>query len=390
MKPASDETTSNRGLLPQDPPPWFARAAAWILLSLALAAVLVVSLVRLPESVVCAFAFEPIGGADPIQTRFDGTLEEVRVQPGQAVKRGDILFTVRADAIREGRRSLGEADEELRARRTRLAQLEVEHRRRLAENSLSARHAAREIEILEPALRAQNALLERFQANTDSVAQTEIVEMQRDSTESAKALALTRARLETLGLEREAIEQAWERAQLDERSAITQWESRRLAAHRLLEGTEGDLLVIRAPSDGVATSVARRQAGSVVQTGEDLMRMAANGAALHVRLAVPERGRGRLAVGQSVRLFFAAYPFERFGSVPARLSWVSPAAVGPGLTAGAAETEGYFDAFAEVGADGAPWPLGPGMAGTARVRVGRRTILERVFEPIRGMVELAR
>jgi len=390
MNPAAIQSSRDSGLLPQDPPPWFARAVGWTLLSLTLTAILIVCLVRLPESVVCTFAFEPVGGADPIQTRFDGTLEEVRVQPGQSVNAGDILFTVRADEIREGRRNLAEAEEEVRARRTRLAQFEAEHRRRLAENNLSARHATREIEILEPAIQAQHRLLERFQAASDSVAQTEIVELQRDIAETAKALGLTRARLETLGLERDAIEQAWERAQLDEQSAITQWESRRVAARRLLEGTEGDLLVIRAPSDGVATSVARRQVGSVVQTGEDLMRMAAKGAVLHVRLAVPERGLGRLAVGQPVRLFFSAYPFERFGTVQARLSWLSPAAAGAGLTAGAGEATGYFDAFAEVGPTGAPWPLGPGMAGTARIQVGRRTILQRVFEPIRGLVELAR
>jgi multidrug efflux pump subunit AcrA (membrane-fusion protein) len=390
MSTAPKETTREVGLLPQDPPPWFARAAGWTLLSLTLVAILVVSLVRLPESVVCAFAFEPKGGADPIQTRFDGTLEEVRVQPGQVVKSGDILFTVRADEIREGRRSLAEAEEELRARRARLAQLEAEHQLRLAENSLSARHATREIEILEPALTAQHGLLERFQTNADSMAQTEIVELQRDIAETAKDLGLTRARLETLEMEKGAIEHAWERAQLDEQSAIIQWESRRAAALRLLEGTEGDLLVIRAPSDGVVTFVARRQVGSVVQTGEDLMRMAANGAALHVRLAVPERGLGRLAVGQPVRLFFEAYPYERFGTVQGRLSWVSPAAASAVLKAGAGESTGYFEAFAEVGPAGAPWQLGPGMAGTARIQVGRRTILEMVFEPIRGLVELAR
>ena len=390
MTPHSTVMTRGSALLPQDPPPWLARAVGWTLLGLALTAVLVVCLVRFPESVVCTFALEPVGGADPIQARFSGTLEEVRVQPGQSVKIGDILFTVRSDAIRDGRRNLAEAEEELRAGHARLAQLEAEYRRRLEENSLSTRQATREVGILEPASEAEQRLLERFLANAASVALTEIVQLQRDTAETAKTLELTRARLETLELERVAIENAWERSQLDERSAITQWESRRVAAQRLLEGTEGDLLVIRASTDGVVTSVARRQVGSVVQTGEELMRMAAKGAELHVHLTVPERGRSRMVVGQRVRLFFAAYPYQRFGTLDASLSWVSPASASSGPADGASEAPGYFDAFATVGPAEAPWTLGPGMAGVARVQVGRRTILNRVFEPIRGVVELVR
>lgn len=390
MTTASIDDTREDGVMPQDPPPWFVRVAGWTLLGLALAGVLFVSLVRLPESVLCAFTFEPKGGADPIQTRFDGTLEDVRVQPGQTVRAGEILFAVRADEIREGRRSLAEAEEELRSRRARVTQLEAEHRLRIVENGVLAQQARLEIEILAPALTAQRDLLTRFHTNTGTVAQTEIVALQREIAATEKDLGLARARLESLAVERDALQQAWERAQLEEQSAINQWESRRAAALRLLEGTEGDLLVIRAPGDGVVTHVARRQVGSVVQTGEELMRMAEHGAELHVRLAVPERGLGRVTAGQRVRLFFEAYPYERFGTVEARLSWVSPAASAALVRTDPSGQKGFFEAIAEVGPAGAPWSLGPGLAGTARIQVGRRTILEKVFEPVRGLAELVR
>jgi hypothetical protein len=42
-------------MLPQDPPPWFVRSTAWLLIAMFAVALLAAVLVKLPETVTCPF-----------------------------------------------------------------------------------------------------------------------------------------------------------------------------------------------------------------------------------------------------------------------------------------------------------------------------------------------
>ena len=55
-------------MLPQDPPPWFIRSLAWLLIAMFGVALLAAVLVSLPETVTCPFVLVPENGADPIQS----------------------------------------------------------------------------------------------------------------------------------------------------------------------------------------------------------------------------------------------------------------------------------------------------------------------------------
>ena len=48
-------------MLPKDPPPWMARAIAWLLIAMAGTALLASLVVRVPETVVCRFVLVPEG-----------------------------------------------------------------------------------------------------------------------------------------------------------------------------------------------------------------------------------------------------------------------------------------------------------------------------------------
>jgi hypothetical protein len=102
-------------------------------------------------------------------------------------------------------------------------------------------------------------------------------------------------------------------------------------------------------------------------------------------LWVPESAVGRLAKGQRVRLFFEAYPYQRHGTVPATIRWISPAAVKMG-------DERHFVAQADletptIRAGAQSQKLRIGMKGEARVSIGHRTLAEYAFEPIRQLRE---
>ena len=94
-----------------------------------------------------------------------------------------------------------------------------------------------------------------------------------------------------------------------------------------LENSQQNMLSVRAPYDGVVISLAQRNSGSVVQNGQELCQLARIDAKPHARLLLSETGLPKLAVGQRVRFFFDAFPYQRYGAVDAKLNWISPSTV---------------------------------------------------------------
>ena len=85
-----------------------------------------------------------------------------------------------------------------------------------------------------------------------------------------------------------------------------------------------------------------------------------------------------------MRLFFDAFPYQRYGVVNAKLDWVSPSAV--------TTTQGqHFVALASLDQSELTkrhhLALRVGMGGEARIVVGQRTMIEYAFEPIRQLRE---
>ncbi|MEP6685521.1 MAG: HlyD family efflux transporter periplasmic adaptor subunit [Verrucomicrobiota bacterium] len=154
------------------------------------------------------------------------------------------------------------------------------------------------------------------------------------------------------------------------------------------ESSPQNLLSIPAPYPAVVISLAKRNAGSVVRRGEELCQLARLEAKPRARLLLPQAGLPKLAVGQRARFFFEAFPYQRYGTVSARLDWISPSAV--------SSAEGsHFVALASldeaiVPARQKPLSVRIGMKGEARIVVGRRTLMEYAFEPVQQLRESVR
>ena len=101
-----------------------------------------------------------------------------------------------------------------------------------------------------------------------------------------------------------------------------------------------------------------------------------------------ESGLPKLAIGQRVRFFLEAFPYQRYGAVNAKLDWISPAIVsspeGPRFVALASVEEGGQSKRSKA------LSLRVGMRGQARIVVGRRTLIEYAFDPIRQLRENTR
>jgi hemolysin D len=152
-----------------------------------------------------------------------------------------------------------------------------------------------------------------------------------------------------------------------------------------LENAQDNMLTVRSPYDGVVISLDQRTAGSVVNQGQVLCQLSPLNARPRARMVVNEGSLAKLASEQKVRYFFEAYPYQRYGSVDGKLSWVSPSTVsgsdGP-----------HFIALAsldrtEIGRSEKKFPLRVGMRGDAHIIIGGRTPIEYILEPIHQLRE---
>ena len=103
------------------------------------------------------------------------------------------------------------------------------------------------------------------------------------------------------------------------------------------------------------------------------------------RIRLPETAIPKAKEGSPAKLYFDAFPYQRYGTIAGRISHTSPSAIqtedGP-VFVGLIDLDRY--AFDD---DSGASPVLIGMAGEARISVGRRTLMEYAFEPIRKLRE---
>jgi len=382
---ATDPLDRESGLLPKDVPARVARWTGWLLLVLAVAVAAFAIAFRLPETVVAPFVLVPAEGVDPLRATLAGELAVVRVRAGQSVQAGAELFQIRSDDIRNGHARLRQATEDARALAERARKLDDSAVTELAIKDAEIAQAERELGFRDQHLTLARDLLGRAErlAADGLISQVELLSHQLAAEESEKDRVLTEKLRQQLALQRQDRVTARARARTDEQAEAEKLRVQIAALREQLADSAGDVRSVRAPYDAVVLSVLQRTPGSVVATGAELCQLARLDARPRAQLTLPETGVARLRVGQPVRLFLAAFPFQRHGAARASIAWISPAAVN---TAGAPG----FLALADFPLDATnALPLRVGMNGEARILVGRRTLLDRLLEPMRALRERA-
>jgi membrane fusion protein len=108
------------------------------------------------------------------------------------------------------------------------------------------------------------------------------------------------------------------------------------------------------------------------------------GGRTRVELYVPTSAAGFLRSGQDVRLAVDAFPYEQFGTVDARITYIANAPVARQTVAGVIPTYLVNAELTEpfVRAFGRKQPLVAGMTLAARIITRRQTLLEWLFQPL--------
>jgi hemolysin D len=300
------------------------------------------------------------------------------------------LFVLRSDEIRSWQTQLRTAEEDFRNSQARTAKMEEYYTAQVAIKKQEKQSAERDAVFRQTHLDTARDVLDRNQKLADQklVSEIEMLEYRLAVAESEKELNVAQRRVEQIALQQQELDTERARLRADEQSEVEKLKVRIAALKRQLENCAGDVMSIRAPYHAVVISLAHRNPGGVVQNGAELCQLARAEGEPQVRLLLQEDGVPKLTPGQKVRLFFEAFPYQRYGTITGKLQWISPAAVnsleGQRFTGRASLDQTAFRTL------GQERPLRVGMKGEARLMVGTRTLVEYAFEPLRQLRELSR
>jgi hemolysin D len=153
--------------------------------------------------------------------------------------------------------------------------------------------------------------------------------------------------------------------------------------------------VLTAPADAIVLEVAQRSVGSVMKEAEPLYTLVPLDSPLEAEVSVEGMDVGQVGTGADVRLKLEAWPFQKHGTMSGKVRTVSGDTFVPDPKKDGQQRP-YYKARVEVtAADLRDVPrnfrLIPGMAVTAEIKAGERTILSYFLYPLlRGLDESIR
>jgi HlyD family secretion protein len=174
---------------------------------------------------------------------------------------------------------------------------------------------------------------------------------------------------------------------------LTQVQQEAATATQLLASAERrrSLVVLRAPADGVVLELGQRSIGSVAKEAEPLVTLVPMDNKVEAEVDVDSADVARLRVGDTVRVKLDALPFQRHGTISGTLRVITENSFQPDKNARPGDKPDGQPAFFRARIALGPLELRdvpkdfrliPGMTTTAEIKVGRRTIISYLLDPI--------
>lgn len=346
---------------------------------------------------------QPQGGVAAIVPPEAGVVQRVLVGEGQAVRAGDVLLQIGNERFSdagstnalleknlEGQRSqvLAQADSQAQAQAAALAGLD----QRIAQGRRDLVTVDEEIRLQEQQIASSRKLVGQLEP---LLAERIISELQYE--QQRQVLLDQTARLQTLRRQRSATEAELAQAR-DERQRLA-------AQHRIDRATlDRDLLtlqqeqvqrrgsrltLLKAPVDGIVSGLVATP-GQSTAPGTVLASVVPMASALEAVLYVPSTAIGFIKPGQSVRLSYDAFPYQRFGQYRGTVRSVSQTDVPVARREGAAAQQDQRAVFMvrvalaqpTVRAYGTDIALRPGHTLTADIEIDRRRLFRWMLDPL--------
>lgn len=150
--------------------------------------------------------------------------------------------------------------------------------------------------------------------------------------------------------------------------------------------------IITATSNGLVTAI-QTAIGKYVDASIPLMSVMPDNSKVHIDLYAPSQAIGFVKPGQTVRIFFDAFPSQKFGSKLGKIKYVSRVALDPREISAPikSETPVYrvrvIPLEQGIQAFGSYMPLQPGMTLSGNIILERRSFLNWLLEPMHAILE---
>ena len=305
-----------------------------------------------------------------------------------------------ADALTQ-REIFGKRHDEYFARLAAFDRKAEEYKADLAAHRIEAEGLERQIALAQQAEGIYQTLVAKDLASKLKLIETtqSLLEAQsRLDTNDGEQQKLTHAIAEA-GAEREAFVDDWRR-RLAEELVTTRGDRDTTAAQLAKARLRRRMAVLRAPRDAVVLAVAARPEGAVVQGAEPLIRLVPADVPLVAEVEIDARDVARVRVGDPATIKFQALPWQEYGLAQGMLKTLAPDTVddssgGEAMAVAAAPPPARSPihyrarvALTETQFRNLPsgFALRPGMRLVADIKVGRRSILQYVLNPLTRVV----
>jgi len=229
-------------------------------------------------------------------------------------------------------------------------------------------------------------------------AQTDLMEAERSEIAAQQSANSAEKKLAAMKAEREGYIGNW---QAKIYSELTE------AGHHLAEYRSSfekarlrqDLVLLRAPEDGIVLTIGQGSVGSVLQSAGQFITLVPTGYGLEMEAVMRSQDVGFVQVGDHALLKFATFPYDQYGGAEATVRIISADAFTPssqggnGVGGNASQSSedstasGIYrvrlriDRYTLHGQPSFFHPM-PGMSLTADIDVGKRTVLQYLFNKI--------
>ncbi len=145
--------------------------------------------------------------------------------------------------------------------------------------------------------------------------------------------------------------------------------------------------IVRSPIDGIVFELPVSKPGEVLQPGQRIAKVAPEDSGFVLRATMPVKETGLLKTGMPVKVKFDAYPFQEYGVLPGKVSWISPDSKVEETSPGGSETYELRIAldkpYIEDGSRRIP--LTPGQTANAEVIVRQRRAIDLLLDPFKKL-----
>jgi HlyD family secretion protein len=436
LLPAAIDFQSDARKIDERRPPWLAQATLYVLVGLLVTAATWAALAKVDRIVAATGKLVTTASTIVVQPLETSVVRSLAAQVGDVVRKGQTLATLdptfsEADAgqlrvkitslaaqIERLESELDErlyapatVDDEARLQSAIWARRTEQNKAKLASYNQQIRHVEAEIATKNAdrtALETRLAVAQELEWMRNFLMQREIgskinyldAKGQRLQVEREMQLASNNVTELDQELERYKAEKAAYLAEFRQKTAEELVQARRDhdAAVKQLEkaARRNAVTVLTAPEDAIVLEVAQRSVGSVMKEAEALYTLVPLGSPLEAEVSVEGLDVGHVETGADAKLKLEAWPFQKHGTLAGKVRTVSDDSFTPDPKKDAQQQRPYYKARVELTATelrNVPqsFRLIPGMAVTAEIKAGDRTILSYFLYPLlRGLDESIR